>query len=110
MFSRNVENLPALSILMTRFALISEKITLPSGNAIGPSVPLSPSFSSCTFVPPLTTPGMSGATVSVAGGSGAAPRPCAATSIEPAHIAIARVTVVNLMPSILIEACRSIHG
>jgi hypothetical protein len=45
-FSRNTEKVPALSILCMRFALISEKITLPSGIAMGPSVPSRPSFNS----------------------------------------------------------------
>src|SRR5215467_16116966 len=45
---------------------------VPSGSGIGPSVPTNPSLITWTFVPPATTPGMPGATVSVAGGSGGA--------------------------------------
>jgi hypothetical protein len=38
-FSRNVEVLLSLSIRVMRFAFVSVKIRLPSGRAIGPSVP-----------------------------------------------------------------------
>src|SRR6185369_17656977 len=76
-FSRKTDTAPLGSILMVRFAVVSEKITLPSGSAIGPSLPLKPSLITCTGAPAATTPGIAGATVSVGGGGGA-PRPCAA--------------------------------
>src|SRR5262245_57084193 len=79
-FSRRTDTAPLGSILMVRFAFGSEKITLPSGSAIGPSVPLKPSFMTCTAVPAATTPGIAEATVSM-GGACAAPRPCPAAEI-----------------------------
>jgi hypothetical protein len=47
--------------------------TVPSGRDI--LVPWKSSLMTMTFVPALTTPAISGATVSVAGGTGACPWP-----------------------------------
>src|SRR5688572_9204564 len=75
-FSRNTDSVPFLSILWTLLAPGSVKSVVPSGIRMGPSLLRSPSFTIATFVPAATTPGMAGATVSVAGGGGgAAPRP-----------------------------------
>ena len=63
-----VDTVSSLSILIVRFAVVSEKMTLPSGSAMVPSLPLKPSLMTWTFAPAATTPGMAVATVSVAGG------------------------------------------
>ena len=43
-FSRNVEVFPSLSILVMRLSAVSVKMRVPSGSAIGPSVPRNPSL------------------------------------------------------------------
>src|ERR1700687_5398420 len=62
---------------MIRLSDRSGKSRLPSGAMAAPWASLRSSLTNCTFVPPATTLGMSGATVSLAGGGGslAAPRP-----------------------------------
>jgi hypothetical protein len=60
MLSRKVDSFPSLSMRVSRRAPPSVKMTVPSGNAIGPSVPFSVSVMSWTRVPPATTPGMWG--------------------------------------------------
>jgi len=67
-FSMNVETVSSLSILIVRLAVVSEKMTLPSGRAMVPSLPLKPSFMTWTVAPGATTPGMAVASVSAAGG------------------------------------------
>ena len=61
---RNVEALPPRSILTMALSGKFQKMRLPSGSGTGPSVALNPCLTTSTFVPPLTTPGISGATVS----------------------------------------------
>ena len=82
-FSRNTDIAPLLSILWTRLAPGSVKSVVPSGIRMGPSLLRNPSFTIATFVPAATTPGMAGATVSVAGGGGgAAPRPAGCLGVQ----------------------------
>ena len=65
-FSRNVDVELSAAILVMRFARVSVNRKLPSGAAMGPSVPSNPSRIDSTFVPAAITPGMAGATASAA--------------------------------------------
>src|SRR5262245_64945554 len=89
---------PLLSILCTLLAPGSVKSVVPSGIRMGPSLLRRPSLTIATFVPAATTPGMAGATVSVAGaGGGALPRPAGAWAYSDAE-----QTADNMMTAILI--------
>src|SRR5688572_8015330 len=110
--STKTDSFPSFSTLATRARMVSQKTMVPSGKAIGPSVPCnvtpgSPcpgtfAMTTSIFVPPLTTPGISSATVSVGGTSGVPwPRPWLDAAAEPKRDTAARIISVRLMDCVL---------
>src|SRR5262245_60033934 len=99
---------PVFSILATRPKIVSQKTIVPSGKAIGPSVPCnvtpgSPcpatfAMTTSIFVPALMTPAISSAIVSVGGTSGMLAWPCPwLNAAEPKSDTAARIVGVHLM-------------
>ena len=64
-FSRYDAIVLSAAMRVMRFACPSVKITLPSGSAIGPSVPWNPSLISSIGVPAATTPSIAGVDKSI---------------------------------------------
>src|SRR5688572_21224278 len=107
--STKTDSFPSFSTLATRARMVSQNTIVPSGRAIGPSVPCnvtpgSPcpgtfAMTTSIFVPPLTTPGMSSAMVSVGGASGVLVWLCPWLNAaeDPRRDTAARMISVHLM-------------